>query len=84
MIGGKKMNEIMNVVPNMISGKDLDYLSDIFNWNYVLAKKVNSYADLVSDEEIKNIFTTIFDTCMRNLNGVLDVLNMKGETYEQQ
>ena len=23
-----------NEVPNIISGKDLDYLSDIFNWNY--------------------------------------------------
>lgn len=23
-----------NVVPNIISGKDLDYLSDMFNWNY--------------------------------------------------
>ena len=23
-----------NVVPNIISGKDLDYLSDMFNWTY--------------------------------------------------
>lgn len=22
------------VVPNIISGKDLDYLSDVYNWNF--------------------------------------------------
>ena len=26
--------ENYNVVPNIITGKDLDYLSDMFNWNY--------------------------------------------------
>ena len=27
-------NKIYNEVPNIITGKDLDYLSDMFNWNY--------------------------------------------------
>ena len=28
------MENNFNTVPNMISCKDLDYLSDMFNWNY--------------------------------------------------
>ena len=28
-------------VPNIITGKDLDYLSDMFNWNYSSYKKNN-------------------------------------------
>lgn len=27
-------NKTYNKVPNIITGKDLDYLSDMFNWNY--------------------------------------------------
>ena len=30
------------VVPNdILTGKDLDYLSDIFEWNYIALKKTN-------------------------------------------
>ena len=34
-----------NVVPNIISGKDLDYLSDMFNWNYTGYKELYKYFD---------------------------------------
>ena len=27
-------NKIYTEVPNILTGKDLDYLSDMFNWNY--------------------------------------------------
>ena len=36
-------NKIYNEVPNIITGKDLDYLSDMFNWNYEVLKKMAHY-----------------------------------------
>ena len=43
----------MDKVPNMISTKDLSYLSDIFEWHFVASKKCQHYANEVTDEEIK-------------------------------
>lgn len=71
------MNEIMNEVPDMLSGKDLDYLSDMFDWNYVLAKKAHHYSNEVNDQEIKDMILSVNDACMSNLNVILDVLNSK-------
>ena len=52
-------NQIYNEVPNIITGKDLDYLSDMFNWNYEAIKKTNECLINVEDEQIKNILLTI-------------------------
>ena len=42
-------------VPNIISGKDLDYLSDMFEWNYIAMKKTNDMVGKTQDEDIKKI-----------------------------
>jgi hypothetical protein len=34
------MNKKYNTVPTIITGKDLDYLSDMFNWNYHAYKNI--------------------------------------------
>ena len=47
------------VVPNIISGKDLDYLSDVYNWNFNACKLANNFANEVTDEEIKNLFEKV-------------------------
>ena len=44
----------MNKVPDMISGKDLDYFSDMFNWNFTASKAANHFSDKVTDEEVKS------------------------------
>lgn len=49
----------MNNVPKMISSKDLDYISDMLNWNYYAAKECFHFAEEVQDEEIRN---TLSDT----------------------
>ena len=77
------MNENMQVVPNIISGKDLDYLSDMFNWNFCLLKKSNHYVEEVKDDAIKTMISSVINTCRNNLNEVLNILNMKGSSYEQ-
>ena len=44
----------MNKVPNMISGKDLDYFSDMFSWNFTASKVAYNFSEMVTDEEVKN------------------------------
>ena len=48
-----------NSVPNIITGKDLDYLSDMFNWNYGAYKSNYNAIEQVKDEEIKLLAETI-------------------------
>lgn len=43
----------MNKVPNIISTKDLSYLSDIFEWNFTAYKKANHFYNEVTNEDIK-------------------------------
>lgn len=68
------MNLNYNEVPNIISGKDLDYLSDIFTWNYGAYKKVNNSVKSVTDEEIINLFQKASNTFLNHLNTVLEIL----------
>lgn len=73
------MNEqFMKVPTNILTGKDIDYLSDMFEWNYVALKKTNEGINNVTDEEIINLLErgkNLFDS---NLNTVLEVLNEMG------
>ena len=61
-------------VPNIITGKDLDYLSDMFNWNYAALKSNYNAINEVTDEEIKNILdksTNIFKDTIMNVLSIL-------------
>ena len=69
-----------NVVPNIISSKDLDYLSDMFQWNYGALKCVNDSISSVSDKEIIDIMEKSCELFDDNLNTVLDILG--GISYE--
>ena len=40
-------------VPNMISTKDLSYLTDIFEWNFTASKKAYHFSTEVKIESIK-------------------------------
>ena len=62
-------------VPKIITGKDLDYLSDMFNWNYSAYKHTVNEIDCVNDEEIKDILTRASDMFYDNMNNVLNILN---------
>lgn len=63
-----------NTVPNIITGKDLDYLSDMFNWNYGALKTTNDSIIKVQNNEIKQILEEGFDLFNNNLNDVLKIL----------
>ena len=49
----------LNKVPSIITGKDLDYLSDMFNWNYGAYKSAYNSLENINDEEIKCIAESI-------------------------
>ena len=63
------------VVPNIITGKDLDYLSDMFNWNYGSYKNTCNSIEKVNDVEIKNVLIKASNMFNENMNIVLNILN---------
>ena len=77
-------NTNYNEVPNIITGKDLDYLSDMFNWNYEGLKKTNMALNNIEDEEIKNVLQKGYDLFKNNLNVILSIINEGGTNNGQQ
>lgn len=69
--------EKMENVPNMISTKDLDYLADMFNWNYGAYKTAYNAIDVVNDEQIKKILEKGAKLFNANMAQVLDILGGK-------
>lgn len=61
-------------VPNIISCKDLDYLSDMFDWNYGAYKSTYNSIDKVTDEEIKDMLQRGSNLFESNMNQVLNIL----------
>lgn len=72
------MNEIYDVVPDIISGKDLDYLSDMFNWNYGAYKTTLNASNSVKDEELKSVLSKAANIFHSSMTKVLNILNNGG------
>ena len=68
-----------NVVPNIISGKDLDYLSDMFNWHYTGYKELYNTLENISDNEVKTMISRVSEVLYNNMTNILNVL---GGSYE--
>lgn len=68
-----------NVVPNIITGKDLDYLSDMFNWNYTGYKEMFNSLESINDEEVKDMVSRVGDMLYNNMTNILNIL---GGSYE--
>lgn len=71
-------NKIYNEVPNILTGKDLDYLSDMFQWNYGALKKMNVATSQVQDEQIKIVLEKGYNLFKNNLNVILSILEEGG------
>ncbi len=67
------------LVPDIITGKDLDYLTDMFNWNYAAYKCIYNSIEKVTDEEIKKILEEGCQLFDENMNIVLDILGGSDE-----
>ena len=61
-------------VPNIITGKDLDYLSDMFNWNYNAYKNTYNSIQNVEDEELKSIMLECNNIFKDSINQILDIM----------
>ncbi len=72
------MKNNFNTVPNMISLKDLDYLSDMFNWNYGAYKSSSNAINSVNDSEIKDILSKASNVFQGNISKILNILNEGG------
>ena len=72
------MNLNYEEVPNIISGKDLDYLCDMFNWNYGAYKSSYNAVETVTDEEVKNMIISSQELFKNNMNKILNILNRGG------
>ena len=70
----------MEKVPSMISTKDLDYLTDIFNWNYGAFKSVINMESEFTDKTLSKCVRKVSDLFMNNMDTVLDILG--GEDNE--
>ena len=73
------MNDNYTEVPNIISGKDLDYLSDMFNWNYLAYKKMINFSNDITDEEINNMFNKCINIFHGTMTKILNILNNGGK-----
>ena len=71
--------ENYNRVPNIITGKDLDYLSDMFNWNYGAYKCTINSLENINDAEIKNILEKVSNIFHSNITNVLNILGGSNE-----
>lgn len=70
-------------VPNdILTGKDLNYLSDMFEWNYSALKKTNTALSIVNDEDIINVLNKGYNLFDDSLNSVLSILESRGANNE--
>ena len=70
------------VPSDILTSKDLDYLSDMFQWNYVALKKTDNDCDMIDDEEIVAVFEKSVGLFDDNLNSVLNILESRGDVSE--
>ena len=72
------MEQSYNTVPNVISCKDLDYLSDMFNWNYGAYKTNFNASKSVNDEELSMILQKASNVFQVNITKILNIINNGG------
>ncbi len=64
----------MKNIPEMISTKDIAYIKDMFNWNYILFKKYDDYLENIEDEEICKLTNELSNLHFNNCNELLNLL----------
>ena len=69
-------------VPKILTCKDLDYLSDMFDWNLLSLKKCSESVQYVEDEEIEELLQKGIDLFNNNLNLVLNILSEENNDGE--
>lgn len=69
----------MELIPKMISTKDLLYLSDLFEINYLAFKEVSSYIKMIQDKEIKDTLERMKNLREDHLHYIISILKQEDE-----
>lgn len=69
-------------VPEILTSKDLNYLSDMFEWNLIGYKITNEGISNIENKEICDALKEVSDACYDNLNTILDTINEVNEENE--
>ena len=64
----------MNTVPNMISTKDLSYISDMINWNMTAGKAAHHYSQECKLEDIQKMMEVVRDMHARHVETLVTIL----------
>jgi len=70
----------MNTIPQIISTKDLAYLSDMFQWNETAFKQINHFIGEVQDEQVKELLERFRNMHEDHMNFIISIL--KKEEYD--
>ena len=62
-------------VPYIITNKDLDYISDMFEWNFISYKKALEFGNRAQDEELKYAINKGSELFFNNLKQLLNILS---------
>lgn len=60
--------------PDILTNKDLDYLKDIFGWNYTLYKLGVNSIFLIENEEVIKLYKECNNFFYDNMNIIIDIL----------
>ncbi len=64
----------MKEAPNVISIKDLLYIEDMMNWNFVMNKKIYAFLENVEDSEVKEILVKAKKMHAKHYKDLLNIL----------
>lgn len=73
----------MELIPKMISTKDLLYLSDLFEINYLAFKEVSSYIKMIQDKEIKDTLERMKNLHEDHLHYIISILKQEDEEEDE-
>ena len=68
------MSKEYKKAPNILTGKDLDYLKDIFGWNYNSYKVLEDSLQFIENKQVSNLVTNCSNFFYDNMNTVLNIL----------
>ena len=69
-------------VPEILTSKDLNYLSDMFEWNLTGYKITNDAINNIDIKEITEVLKEVNNEFYDNLNLILDTINEVGDINE--
>jgi rubrerythrin len=72
----------MDKVPAMLSGKDLDYIKDMLNWNFIASKKANHFLSHIQDEEVSTLIRQVVEMHKRHYDLLINILKQEGGQNE--